>query len=418
MTKMGLMVCRACAVEADPTTSVTAERIGIDFTRTSAKNPKEREAFVEWVAAANGRVNEVIPPATDETPQSRSADIFNRTKEERNLCRQAVILRDGKRGQVVTVAMSSIEGYDSKVAFFRQSGNKLSKGINDCVMLRLSTAFEALKRAQKHGQHITIPLDEDMGQHAAEEDWEGQDLTAGSPVVDLSEEITVLKWNLRDDGYASQEEAIRHPRTSLKGLKVRLITSESKDANRLHGNNEVEAVLISDDENVSDGEGPGERDDNAHSEAMAAFHALHTFQGNFESCPGGTSPLAPNRETLSTGVRWNLQDGYDGYASQEEDVYNPTVFPSVSYAETDSHEYWQPLYPEPLPPRRKGRATAADFYDDLPETATSLTCASGSSCDQAGDVGDDASDHMMDRADSTVEELLSSIDNPARVVGW
>ena len=149
---------------------MTAEEIGIVFTGISAKNPREREAFVEWVAAANGRVNEVISPATDETPQSRSADIFNRTKEERNLCGQAVILRDGKRGQVVTVAMSSMEGYDSKVAFFRQSGNKLSKGISDCVMLRLSTAFEALKRAQKHGQHITIPPDEDMGQHAAEDD--------------------------------------------------------------------------------------------------------------------------------------------------------------------------------------------------------------------------------------------------------
>ena len=261
-----------------------------------------------------------------------------------------------------------------------------------------------------------------MGQHAAEDDWEGQDFTASSPVVDLSEEITALRWHLRDDGYASQEEGcrtIRHPRASPKSLKVRLITSESKDANRLHGNDEVEAVLLSDDENVSDGEGPGqadeagERDDNTHSEAMAAFHALHTFQGNFESCPGGTNPEAPNREALSAGLMWNLKDGHDGYASQEEGVSNPTSSPSLSYATTDSHEYWRPLYPEPLPPRRQGCATAADFFEDLPETATSLTRASGSSCDQVGDTRDDASDHMMDRADSTVEALLSSIDNPA-----
>ena len=226
-----------------------------------------------------------------------------------------MILRDGTRGQVVTVAMSSIEGFDSKVAFFRQSGNKLSKGISDCVMIRLSTAFGALKRAQKHGQHITTSLDEDMGQHAAEEDWEGQDSTARSPVVDLSEEITALRWHLRDDGYASQEEGrriIRHPRASPKSLKVRLITCESKDANRLHGNYEVEAVLLSDDENVSDVEGPGQadeaekKDDYAQSEAMAAFRAL------------GTNLMAPNREALSAGLMWLLRD--DGYARDRKSV--------------------------------------------------------------------------------------------------
>ena len=71
------------------------------------------------MAAANGVLGKVIQlPAVVETPQSRLADIFNRTKEERDLCGQAVILRDGRRGQIVTVAMSSNEDQSFKVAFY------------------------------------------------------------------------------------------------------------------------------------------------------------------------------------------------------------------------------------------------------------------------------------------------------------
>jgi hypothetical protein len=99
------------------------------------------------VAAANGLGEKVLTRAVIETPESRRADIFNRTEEERNICGQTVILKDGRCGIIVTVA--KLAGRKDNVAFFRQQGKRTSKGIDNCETLRLTKAFEALKRAQE-----------------------------------------------------------------------------------------------------------------------------------------------------------------------------------------------------------------------------------------------------------------------------
>ena len=80
-----------------------AAKLGIDFTGVKGKNVSRRGAFVEWVAAANG-LGKVFPKAVVETPDSRRADVFNRSEEERDICGQTVILKDGRCGQIVTVA--------------------------------------------------------------------------------------------------------------------------------------------------------------------------------------------------------------------------------------------------------------------------------------------------------------------------
>jgi hypothetical protein len=151
MMERGLMVCRSCAAELKLRGPALAENCDLEPIGMASVNVKYREAFTEWVAAANGTLEKVVPiPAVVETPHSRIADIFNRTKEELDLCGQAIILRDGRRGQVVTVARSSNEDQCFKVAFFREQGKKLSKGIVECEMVPMPAAFMALKRAQDH----------------------------------------------------------------------------------------------------------------------------------------------------------------------------------------------------------------------------------------------------------------------------
>jgi hypothetical protein len=159
MVLRGLMVCRSCVSKAVPANPGLAETLGVDLTGVANKDESCRGAFAEWVAAAHGMVGKAILPHIDETPQSRIADIFDRTDEERNLCGQAVILKDGRRGQIVTVAMSRNPSYDSRAAYFRQHGKKLSKGISECVMLSLPAAFGALKRAQDRGKVDCAPLE-------------------------------------------------------------------------------------------------------------------------------------------------------------------------------------------------------------------------------------------------------------------
>jgi hypothetical protein len=147
LQERGLMVCRSCVSKATNTQSGLVVKLGIDFTRVKGKNVSHRDAFAEWVVAANGSWGELLPKAVVETPDSRRADIFNRTEEERNICGQAVILKDGRCGQIVTVA--KLADGKEHFAFFRQRGNRASKGIDNCEPLRLKTAFAALTRAQE-----------------------------------------------------------------------------------------------------------------------------------------------------------------------------------------------------------------------------------------------------------------------------
>jgi hypothetical protein len=95
MQERGLMVCRSCAAKGEQSNPGLAEELGIDFTGARIKDTKKRDAFIEWVAAANGLGGKVFPPAIVETPQSQKADIFNRSEKERNICGQTVILKDG-----------------------------------------------------------------------------------------------------------------------------------------------------------------------------------------------------------------------------------------------------------------------------------------------------------------------------------
>ncbi len=90
------MVCRSCASKATTSQPGIAAKLGIDFTGVKGKNASRRDAFVEWVVAANGLWRETLPGAVVEMSESRKADIFNRTDKERNICGQSVILKDGR----------------------------------------------------------------------------------------------------------------------------------------------------------------------------------------------------------------------------------------------------------------------------------------------------------------------------------
>ena len=153
LRERGLMVCRSCASKATTTQPGIATILGIDFTGVKGKNPTRRDAFAEWVAAANGSWEKVLPKAVVETSDSRRADVFNRNDKERSICGQAVILKDGRCGQIVTVAKLADGG--ENFAFFRQQGKRSSKGIDNCEPLRLKTAFAALTRAQEQRNRRT-----------------------------------------------------------------------------------------------------------------------------------------------------------------------------------------------------------------------------------------------------------------------
>ena len=194
------MACRSCASKATNIQPGLAAKLGINFTGVKGKNASRRDAFVEWVAAANGLWREILPGAVVETSESRKADIFNRTDKERNICGQAVILKDGRCGQIVTVAKLG-DGKEN-VAFFRQRGNRSSKGIDNCESLRLKTAFAALKRAQEQRNSKTcLP-----GTYAAAVD-ESDD--------DLSETITMAEHDDSDaggDGDETHAANVKRPR--------------------------------------------------------------------------------------------------------------------------------------------------------------------------------------------------------------
>jgi hypothetical protein len=265
------------------------------------KDESCRRAFAEWVAAANGMVGKAILPHIDETPQSRIADIFDRTDEERNLCGQAVILKDGRRGQIVTVAMSRNPSYDSRAAYFRQHGQKLSKGISECVMLSLPAAFGALKRAQDRGKVDCAPLEKPessrnttLGLPQQIGDNESDDI---SPEA-LSRRLrSTLKWHLRDDGYASQEEGCssnvfrRPPTKSLTrsfakiisggSYEVKAFVDSDKERAYMDSGSLSDTVTAQDDGYASQEEGLDS--DVSQQEALSALKALYSFRGKPDS---------------------------------------------------------------------------------------------------------------------------------------
>ena len=67
MQERGLMVCRSCAAKGEQSNPGLAEELGIDFTGARIMDTKKRDAFIEWVAAANGLGGKVFPPAIVET---------------------------------------------------------------------------------------------------------------------------------------------------------------------------------------------------------------------------------------------------------------------------------------------------------------------------------------------------------------
>ena len=75
------MPCRSCVSKETNTQSALAAKLGIDLTGVKGKNVTRRDAFAEWVAAANGSWgNYYRKQAVVETPDSRRADIFNRNE--------------------------------------------------------------------------------------------------------------------------------------------------------------------------------------------------------------------------------------------------------------------------------------------------------------------------------------------------